>query len=86
MRGENIIISVLLMILSPIVIIFLMGAIGSSLGGTSSEVNILMVGIAILCDVVIGCTLIVLGTLNRLIRMKNNPQSEAENEIQRQVM
>jgi len=83
MRGEKIIIVVLLMILSPIVIIFLMGAIGSSIGGTSQEVNILVVGIAILCDVVIGCTLIVLGTLNRLIRMGKNYQGETENEIQR---
>ncbi len=69
MQVKNVVFVILIMILSPVAVIFLMGAIGPLLGSDPSGLNIVIVGIAILCDVVIGCTLIVIGVLSRVIRM-----------------
>lgn len=82
MRGEKIIIFVSLMILSPIIFFFLMDALGSIIGGDANELNVLVAGITILCDVVIGCTLVIVGILNRLIRITKNPQCEEENKTE----
>jgi len=65
MKQENLLLLISLLILSPVVVVFLMGSMGGVLG--DGDVNIIVVGIAILCDVVIGCTAILLGAIHRLM-------------------
>lgn len=75
MRGGKIIFVILLLILSPIIIVFLMGSIGTLLGTDSQGVNAIIVGIAILCDLIIACTLIIVSMLQRLIGMNKTKDS-----------
>ena len=69
MKEKNTLFVVLLLILSPVVMVLLMSGVGALMGSDYTGVNVVIVGIAILCDVVIGCTLIVVASINRLTRM-----------------
>jgi hypothetical protein len=76
MRGEKIVIVVLLLILSPIIIVFLMGTFGTLMGNDSSEFNTIVVGIAILCDLIIACTIFIVTVLERLVGAKEKKKSD----------
>jgi len=80
MRREKPILVVLLLIICPIIIIFLMSAVGSLIGSDPYGINLVFAGIVILCDVIVGCTLIVVGMLNRLIYMIEEQKTEASSE------
>jgi hypothetical protein len=76
MRGEKPILVILSLILCPIIVIFLMTAVGALMGSDPYGINFVVAGIVILCDVVISCTLIVVGMLNRLIHMTEEQKAE----------
>ncbi len=69
MKKGNVWFVISLLVLGPVVVIFLMGGIGSLFGDDPTGMHVIFVGIVILCEVVIGCTLILGAMIRRLTQL-----------------